>query len=59
MKRGGGGRKVKCYFCRRRQACGGWMAESITQFELQNDETSDPRREQDDQTLRRRKRVEN
>lgn len=29
------------------------MAESITQFELQNDETSDPRREQDDQTFTR------
>lgn len=26
------------------------MAESITQFELQNDETSGPREEQDDQT---------
>lgn len=27
-KRGGGGRKVRGYFCRRRQACGGWMADS-------------------------------
>lgn len=31
------------------------MAESITQFELQNDETSDPNKEQDDQTFTRRK----